>query len=302
VTRLNPIPAYSHELKHSVRLLADLAFGEDLPQGDLTARALRLDQDRARARIKTRQHVRSCGALWYEELLASFTTFTPTADLHINCLLADGRDAEPGQCLFELQGRTDQILAIERTFLNFLGRALAIATKTRRFVTLVREAGFPTHILDTRKTLPGYRYFDKYAVLCGDGVNHRMSLSDEVMIKENHVAESGGMQATLEKVQYNLGYLPQYTVKVRNLDELKTAIAHACPVIMLDNFTPAMVHRACEIERGDCRLEVSGGIHEGNILQYCHPKLDRISIGSLTHSVKAPDITLLMEEEVSCQS
>ena len=287
---------YLKDLFGSIRSLTASAIREDIPEGDVTAETLELSGRGARAEIICREEVVMCGTAWYGEVLRVFSDQMPNAPMRIHHRVEDGQVLAPGSVLFELEGDMAGIVAIERILLNFLTRAIGIAGKTRMFVRAVQN--YPRiRVLDTRKTLPGYRWFDKYAVLCGGGRNHRFSLSDQVLIKENHIARFGGITPTLSYVRDHLARDVQVQIEVRDLRELDEALAAGCSLIMLDNFTPEMVHRACERERNGAQLEVSGGINLANIQAYCHPKLDRISIGALTHSVQAPDLSLLIREK-----
>jgi nicotinate-nucleotide pyrophosphorylase (carboxylating) len=285
---------YREQLLHSIRALSRLAREEDLPGVDLTCRLLGKAGKRTRARILTRELVVFCGGLWLAELCSSFLGEGEDVP-GLRLFRDDGAVVEAGACLVELAGDAASILALERTLLNFLGRSIGIASATYGFVQVVRAAGLNTRILDTRKTLPGYRFLDKYAVLCGGGGNHRMSLSDQILLKENHLAELGGIGLALDAAFAAAGGEP-FLVEVRTMDELAQALERDCPIVMLDNFTPEQVHQACTLPRKHSQLEVSGGISLANIGAYLHPRLDRISIGGLTHSVKAPDLTLLVEE------
>jgi len=295
--------AYRAQLEQSVYDLGKIAFLEDLPAGDVTALLLGLEQTRGRAFILCREDVCMAGCLWVSSLLrAFFDTFCgdngPQPDLVVTPLAEDGVRLVRGSSLYALSGASDQMLAFERTFLNFLSRGIGIADQTYDLVQLVRATGSDTQVLDTRKTLPGYRFFDKYSVLCGGGVNHRMSLSDQVLIKENHIAKFSGVQAVLARVSSGNNQGIPVEIEVQNLEECREAIQAGCDIIMLDNFTPEQVARACELEHAPIQFEVSGGITADNIERYCQAGVDRISIGSLTHSVIAPDLTMLVEEEL----
>ncbi len=288
---------YLPSVRYTVKTLARLAFAEDLPGGDVTAAALDLRGRPASARLITREAVPMCGEVIFDLILEAYRARVPEAAIEARCLLADGEPAAAGTTLLELSGDVASIVGTERVLLNFLGRGIGIARKTRELVEEARRHNDHTRILDTRKTLPGFRYFDKYAVLCGGGHNHRLNLSDQVLIKENHLARFGSVVEAVAHVRDRVGDQVGIQVEVCNLDQLHQAIEARCPLIMLDNFTPAQVHEACELERGDCLLEVSGGIDRDNLTRYLHPRLDRISIGALTHSVKAPDLSLLISEE-----
>ena len=287
---------YREDLTRTVSKLAAMAFAEDMPDGDVTAASLELSGQAVEASILVREQGVMVGEAWYKQVLGSYTKRTGR-DLVVVPQHKDGSALGAGSEVFHIQGDSADVVAFERTILNFVGRGMGIAKHTRTFVELVRSNGCPAAVLDTRKTLPGYRYFDKYAVLCGGGMNHRMNLSDQILIKENHIATFGSVKATLEFVRDRAPKGIEIQIEVQSIDQLNEAIDAGCTLIMLDNFNPEQVHKACEVERGAALLEISGGMNLATISEYCHPKLDRISIGSLTHSVNAPDITLLVKEE-----
>ncbi|MDJ0836883.1 MAG: carboxylating nicotinate-nucleotide diphosphorylase [Acidobacteriota bacterium] len=291
---------YLPRVRESVKALAGPAFEEDMPDGDITAAAMQLRGRNGRAHLITREPVPMCGAAWFDPVIDAYRAHEPQARLEVYSPIEDGQRVEAGTTLFELDGDVADIVAVERTLLNFLGRGIGIARQTAAFVDRIRATGNQrTQILDTRKTLPGFRYFDKYAVLCGGGQNHRLNLSDQVLIKENHLARFGGVARAVAHVRANLPRPVEIQIEVCNMDQLKEAVDAECPIIMLDNFEPEMVRRACDMPRGACLLEVSGGITLDNIDRFLQPNLDRISVGSLTHSVIAPDLSLLITEEDS---
>jgi nicotinate-nucleotide pyrophosphorylase (carboxylating) len=185
------------------------------------------------------------------------------------------------------------ILSCERVILNFLQRMSGIATLTRKFVDAV--SGTKARILDTRKTAPGLRVIDKYAVRCGGGQNHRLDLSDGVLIKNNHIALAGGVEPALERALRNRRGSQPIEVEVRTLEELEVALARGAEVILLDNMTPENVRRAverCAILGRRIPIECSGGIHLENVRAYAETGVDFISIGLLTHSPQAVDMSL----------
>lgn len=288
---------YRAQLLESVYRLAEMAFAEDMPDGDLTADILGLAGLNGEAQLICREPVYMCGALWYDQVVHAFRRQCPSLTLEVQALFADGQKAETGSTLFELKGNLAAILAVERTLLNFLTRAIGVANLTGRHVEAVRKYNPHTQVLDTRKTQPGYRWLDKYAVLCGGGQNHRLNLSTGVLIKENHIAKLAGVPQALQFVRERLTKDVDIEIEVRTMAELKQALAAECPIVMLDNFTPEMVREACSLPRKATLIEVSGGINLNNIGSYCHPQLDRISIGALTHSITAPDLSLLVREE-----
>lgn len=285
--------SYLSELGESVSQLARLAFTEDGVAADVTASVLGLRGRRTRAFIICREPVRFVGRVWLERVVDAYLEVCPTSDLRVEVLAEDGQALPPQSRLLSLEGDAAAIVGLERVLLNFLGRAIGIANATATYVEAVRQVSQVTQILDTRKTLPGFRFFDKYAVLCGGGRNHRIGLTDMVLIKENHIAQLGGVTAALAYVRGRLDGDVPIQIEVTNLAQLDEALAAACPLIMLDNFTPDLVAEARKRELGGSELEVSGGINLSNIASYAVHHPHRISIGALTHSVKAPDLSLL---------
>lgn len=295
---------YSQQCTNSVHALASLAREEDLPDVDLTANLLSAEQKNSHAHIITRVPIVMSGVLWIPEMIKAYfanSRFEQSGKLpQVEFMVQDGDVITTGdvpKTLIKLSGNNAMLLALERILLNFLGRTCGIATATYAFVEIVRKAQgnkATTKILDTRKTLPGFRYLDKYAAFCGGGVNHRMHLSDQLLLKENHIFELGGVKRAINLAKIAVGN-KDFICEVRSIEEAQTAITMNCPIIMLDNFTPQMVKIVCELPRKKSKIEVSGGINLNNINEYLHPNLDRISIGSITHSVNAPDLTMLME-------
>lgn len=208
-------------------------------------------------------------------------------------LVEDGATVFPGDVVAEVEGPGRAILSGERTALNFLQRMSGIATLTRRYVEAV--AGTKAVILDTRKTAPGLRLLDKWAVRLGGGQNHRMGLYDMVLIKDNHIAAAGGIRKAVEQVRRERGTGLEIEVEVKNLDELEEALTLGVERIMLDNMDLAMMRRAVEITAGRAKLEASGGVTLENVAAIAATGVDYISVGALTHSVKALDISLEIE-------
>ncbi|MCB1046767.1 MAG: carboxylating nicotinate-nucleotide diphosphorylase [Calditrichaeota bacterium] len=275
--------------------LIDLALEEDLGRvGDITARACLVPGRRGRARIEARQTGVVCGL---ELVRAVFMRLADGRPLEIRNLVEEGARVTPMQRLLDIEGDLAVILGGERTALNFLQRLSGIASMTRSLVD--RLEGSSTRILDTRKTLPGWRELDKAAVACGGGRNHRHGLYDLFLIKENHIRGAGGIMPALERARALRDREDldcQLEIEVENLAELEQAIAGGADIVMLDNFTPEGVSSAVELAGGRVLLEVSGGITADNLADYARRGVDFISIGALTHSVKAFDCSLLVEE------
>lgn len=264
------------------------ALAEDIGGGDITTLAVIPAASRAEGRITAKAPGVLCGIA-----LAQTVFHTVDATLQWRAVRQDGDVVVSGDTLATLHGRTRSMLSAERTALNFLQRLSGIATLTRRFVEAV--AGTNAKILDTRKTTPGWRELEKYAVTCGGGANHRHGLYDRYLIKSNHADLCGGLQAALACVEQQrvAGFLLE--VEVRTLDELRTALHHAVDIIMLDNCTAETVAQAVTLTAGRAKLEVSGGITLDTIHAYAATGVDFISIGALTHSAPALDLHLVVQ-------
>jgi len=182
------------------------------------------------------------------------------------------------------------ILKAERTALNFMQRMSGIATAAREYAAIGNKYG--VMIVDTRKTQPGLRRLDKYAVRVGGARNHRISLADSVMIKDNHIAAAGSIAKAVEKIKSVIGHTPKIEVETTNLEEVKEALAAGADIIMLDNMTPAQIEVCKKEINGRALIEVSGGVTKANLEEYCKVKPDVISMGALTHSVPAKDLSL----------
>lgn len=204
----------------------------------------------------------------------------------------DGVRLRAGQTVAVARGEARQLLACERVILNFLQRLCGIATLTRRYVEAV--AGTAARILDTRKTPPGLRLLDKYAVTCGGGLNHRADLSDGVLIKNNHIRLAGGVAAALERALARRRPGQPIEIEVRSLAELETALRGGAQRILLDNMTPEEARQAAAIAAGRAELEASGGINLTNVRAYAEAGVQYISVGALTHSAPAADLALRM--------
>jgi nicotinate-nucleotide pyrophosphorylase (carboxylating) len=271
--------------QRDIEAIVRRALDEDLP--DITSEAIFTPTERGRARFIAKAAGFVAGLPFAE---ATFRAIEPNAEFVAR--RRDGDPVEPGGVLAEVAASVVTLLSGERTALNLLQRASGIATLTRRYVEAVR--GTNATIFDTRKTGPGLRALDKYAVRCGGGQNHRMGLYDMFLIKNNHVDRAGSIRAALERVRRR--DLPQKVmVEVRNMAELEEAVAMKPDFILLDNMTPAQMGEAVEHAAGKVPLEASGGITLENVRQIAQTGVDRISIGALTHSVMALDISMKIE-------
>ncbi len=213
-----------------------------------------------------------------------------TAEVYKN----DGDALQKGDIIAEIHGKTKAILKGERTALNLIQHMSGVATATAKAVELVK--GTNASIADTRKTLPGLRPLQKYAVTVGGGKNHRYNLSDAAMLKDNHVDAGGGIAAAVAKLKARLGHMTKIELEVRNLDELGQALEAGVDVIMLDNMSTEMMRDAVAITNGRALLEASGGITDDRIREIAETGVDIISMGALTHSVTAFDISLKISD------
>jgi nicotinate-nucleotide pyrophosphorylase (carboxylating) len=205
-------------------------------------------------------------------------------------LVADGTRLEAGSVLARATGNARAVLSAERTGLNLLGRLCGVATLTRTYVDAV--AGTGATIVDTRKTTPGLRHLEKYAVRCGGGVNHRFGLDDAILIKDNHIAACGGVAEAVRRARAFAGHLMKVEVEVDGLDQLDDALRHGPDVVMLDNFSLEDLRIAVAAARGRAILEASGGVNLDTVRAIAETGVDVISVGALTHSAAALDIGL----------
>ena len=265
------------------------ALEEDLGRGDLTTEAIL-----KRAEASREGAIQAQAAVLAKEnlILAGWPVFLGVfqlmdeieAEVHFE----EGAQVDRGTTVGKLQGKASVLLQGERVALNFLQRMSGVATLTEKYVR--RVAHTQAKILDTRKTTPLWRSLEKYAVRMGGGLNHRLGLYDGILIKENHVAMAGGIEAALDACRGPM----EAEIEVRNFEELSQAIDAGAERVLLDNMSPQEVQKAVEITKGRCVLEVSGGVHEGNVVDYAETGVDFISLGILTHSSPSVDFSLLM--------
>jgi nicotinate-nucleotide pyrophosphorylase (carboxylating) len=268
------------------------ALQEDLPLGDVTTAALFPSPTPALARIVAQQSLVVAG------LAAAVQTFrTVDASLVLSIHRQDGVRAKDGDCLLQIEGDGRSILKAERVALNFLQHLSGIATLTRRFCDAAR--GYPVTILDTRKTIPGLRALQKWAVRLGGGTNHRQSLSDAVLIKDNHLAllnrTTMPVRTACRKAKAYAPRRMNIIVETESLADVRQAVAGRADIILLDNMNPASVRQAIRLIKGRALVEVSGGITLKNVRAMAAAGPDRISIGALTHSAPAAALSLILE-------
>ncbi len=265
--------------------LIDLALEEDAGLGDLTSRAIFPGKHRSRAVITAVQDLTVCG-------LGVAARVFARADpaLKVRLFVGDGDLVKRGHKVLEVAGPTISLLAAERTALNFLQRLSGIATQARRFAEAVE--GTSVRIVDTRKTIPGYRALEKYAVRCGGCYNHRSSLGEHVLIKDNHIAAAGSLARAVRLCRAAAPHTAKVEVEAKTMAEVSESCQAGAEVILLDNMTPAQVRTAVALIAGRARVEVSGGIRYETLSAYALPGVNVISLGALTHSAPAADLSL----------
>ncbi|CAB3757018.1 carboxylating nicotinate-nucleotide diphosphorylase [Burkholderia paludis] len=264
------------------RNVAD-AIAEDVGAGDQTGRLVPAG-GRRRARIIVREDAVLCGVPWFEAVIARIDPA-----IVVQWRYREGDRMTPDSTVCELEGPARSLLTAERNGLNFLQLLSGVATATRRYVD--RVAGTRTKILDTRKTLPGLRLAQKYAVRVGGGENQRLALYDGILIKENHIAAAGGVGQALDAAFALESGVP-VQVEVETLAQLDTALAHRAQSVLLDNFTLDMMREAVRVAHGKAVLEVSGGVNFDTVRAFAETGVDRISIGALTKDVRATDYSM----------
>jgi nicotinate-nucleotide pyrophosphorylase (carboxylating) len=269
--------------------LITLALQEDTAYGDLTSMAIFPATHQSVARLVARQPLVVCGLEVAKRVFERID-----AGLKIRLLSKDGDLVAAGAKLMQVSGSTISLLTAERTALNFLQRLSGIATHSRRFADLVKEQGSKVRIADTRKTTPGWRALEKYAVRCGGCANHRFSLGEHVMIKDNHVAAAGSIRQAVAAARKAAPHLSRIEVEADTLKQVAAAVAAGADVILLDNMKPKEIMAAIKHIAGRATVEISGGINLQNLPDYLLPGVDVISIGALTHSAPAADLSMEM--------
>ena len=260
-----------------------IALAEDIGSGDLTATLIPVEA-RAEACVISRESAVICGRPWFDEVFHQLD-LTVT----VTWLVEEGQQVEAGQELCRLQGPARALLTGERAALNFFQTLSATATEAKRYANAVEDMG--VQILDTRKTIPGLREAQKYAVRCGGCYNHRHGLYDAVLIKENHILAAGSITAAVTKVRPYAEGKP-VEVEVENLAELEEALVAGADIIMLDNFSIDQIKEAVATNNGRAKLEVSGNVELDGLRQLAKTGVDYISIGALTKHIRAIDLSM----------
>ncbi|HEY6081553.1 MAG TPA: carboxylating nicotinate-nucleotide diphosphorylase [Polyangiaceae bacterium] len=269
--------------------VVDRALAEDLAGGDLTSAACVPADERAIARAVAHAPLVVCGGSVFAR---AFYRVDP--GLRVEERLEEGQRAQPGDVLWIVEGAARSILMAERTGLNFAQRLSGIATLTRRFVDAV-PAGSKLRIADTRKTTPGLRFLERYAVRTGGGHNHRDSLGSAVLIKDNHIVAAGGISQALGRARAHAPHTSRLEIEVESLEQLDEALAAGADIVMLDNFAGDTLERAVQKAKGRALVEVSGGLTLERVAELAALGVDVASVGALTHSAPAADIGLDIE-------
>ena len=277
------LTSHSKDALKVIELSVKQALNEDIGDGDVTAASFS-NNEVAAAKVICREEAVLCGQKWFE---LAFHQLDPNTT--IDWMLADGDAMQKNDLVCTLNGNAQAILTGERTALNFLQTLSGTATKTKTYVD--RISGTDANILDTRKTIPGMRYAQKYAVRCGGGQNHRMGLYDAILIKENHIATSGSVKNAIEAAKNQFPNL-KLEVEVENEEQLKEALDTNADVILLDNFSLSELEAAVSITDGKKKLEASGNMTLENIREVAKTGVDYISIGAITKHVQSVDFSM----------
>ncbi|WP_148862446.1 carboxylating nicotinate-nucleotide diphosphorylase [Marinobacter fonticola] len=276
--------AYTNQQLSQSRIQAVAqSLQEDVGPGDVTAQLIP-EERQASARVITREHAMIAGRAWVDEV---FHQVDPSVGIEWFC--QDGDRVTPDQALFAVQGNARSLLTAERCALNWLQTLSGVATRCQQYAD--RVAHTSVKLLDTRKTLPGLRLAQKYAVTCGGCHNHRIGLFDAFLIKENHIAACGSIDQAISAARRIAPGKP-VEIETENLEEFHQALAAGADIVMLDEFSLADMRQAVEDNRGRARLEASGGINEETLIAVAETGVDYISLGTLTKDVKATDLSL----------
>ena len=272
-----------NSLPKNIQQTAATAIAEDLGNGDITANLISKEII-ASASVICREKATIAGQAWFDEV---FNQIDDSIEIH--WLVSDGDSVSENTVLCEIKGKAKSILTAERSALNFLQTLSATATQTRRYVDLISHTN--TQILDTRKTLPGLRDAQKYAVVCGGGKNHRKGLYDGILIKENHIMAAGSIQNAVEQAKALNTDIP-IEVEVENLEELEQALTANADIILLDNMNNETLSQAVSINNSKAKLEASGNVTLKTITAIAETGVDFISIGDLTKNIQAIDLSM----------
>jgi nicotinate-nucleotide pyrophosphorylase (carboxylating) len=275
--------------KHVIQGLIQSALKEDIGSGDITTSAVLSGREVGNARVVAKEDMVVAGIGVFKE---AFLFSEEKVDFIDS--VKDGDNVKDGDLLTQMSGNLGNILTAERVALNFLQRMCGIATLTRRYVDEIRGTG--AKILDTRKTTPGLRVLEKYAVMIGGGFNHRFGLYDGILIKDNHIYAAGGIIAAIEMVNKDVPHNLKIEIEVKNLGEVEEALSAGVDVIMLDNMEVGEMKKAVSLIKGRALVEASGNVSLKNVKKIAETGVDFISVGALTHSAPSSDISLKLTQ------
>ena len=269
--------------------LVDLALEEDAGFGDITSQSVFPPDHHSQAVVLARQDMVVCGL---EIAKRVFSRVDPA--VKVDFKTSDGCQVNNGSTLLLAEGPTISLLTAERTALNFLQRLSGIASLARQFADAAKMTGTGVRIVDTRKTTPGWRALEKYAVRCGGCYNHRASLGEHVLIKENHILAAGSLTKAVKRCRANAPHCSKIEVEAESLEDVREAITACAEIILLDNMSPALIQEAVTLIGGAAIIEVSGGICLDSLADYAMAGVDVISVGALTHSAPAADLSMII--------
>ncbi len=264
-----------------IKAVVTMALDEDIGSGDLTAELIP-NNSKSSARVICREEAILCGIPWFDEVFNQLDK-----SIKIDWHFEDGQQILNNDCICEFTGSTRSLLTGERSALNFLQMLSGTATTTHEYTRLIKN--YATEILDTRKTIPGLRTAQKYAVACGGGRNHRIGLFDAILIKENHIMAAGSITTAIQQAKNKNA---QVEVEVENLDELNEAISAKADIVLIDNFSIEMMKEAVNIAQGRVKLEASGGVDRSTLVEIAKTGVDYTSIGGLTKHIRAIDFSM----------
>ena len=266
--------------------LIEKTLFEDVKNGDVTTRNIFRGDQTGKANIIARENLILCGL---EICQAVFNKLTNKA-LFTSCSYQDGDEIKEGDTILKIECGLIPLLEGERCALNILQWLSGIATLTNKFV----KKASPVKVLDTRKTTPGLRVFEKYAVNCGGGINHRMGLYDQILIKDNHIEAAGGISNAINYIRNNMKKDMMVEIEVKNLEEVEEALLNKVNIIMLDNMSIEMIKKSISLINGRAKIEISGGVNYNSLDEISKTGADFVSVGLLTHSAPAVDISMLI--------
>ena len=277
-----------------INTLIDLALEEDAALGDVTSQSIFPKDHVSRAGIRAREDMVICGL---EVAKRVFHRVDPALSVQLET--SDGKRVSKGSAVLLVEGPTISLLIAERTALNFLQRLSGIASLSRRFADEANKTATGVRIVDTRKTTPGWRALEKYAVRCGGCFNHRSSLGEHVLIKENHITAAGSLQKAVRLTREFAPHCAKIEVETESLAQVNEALEAGAEVIMLDNMSPSQIQQAVTLINKAATIEISGGVTLETIGDYALPGVDVISVGALTHSAPAADFSMIIDGDDS---